>query len=52
MVEGIDRNIEKGDEEKVKMKKLQSSNMLMSVYFSSLSEQQENIREGEKMMKE
>jgi len=52
VVEGIDRNIEKGDEEKVKMKKLQSSNMLMSVYFASLAEQQETIAEMSKIMKE
>jgi hypothetical protein len=36
VMEGIDRNMEKGDEEKVKFKKLQASNMCMDIYFTPL----------------
>ena len=41
VLEGIQRNIEKVDEEKVKQKRIESANMCMSRYFESRDLQME-----------
>jgi hypothetical protein len=49
--DGIDRNLEKGDEEKVKLKRLESSNMCMKMHFIPLKEQIISRQEGVEHLK-
>lgn len=52
ITEGIDRNIEKGDQEAVHRKKVASRNMMMEKYFYSMEEQLKNIEQYEKEMQD
>lgn len=51
VLQGIDRTLEKGDEEKVKQKKLQSSHMCMKNFFVSTKEQMLTRRDGVEAVK-
>lgn len=51
VLDGIDRNLEKGDEERVRQKKLQSSNMCMKAHFHSLKDQINARRDGIEVIK-
>ena len=51
VLEGIERNMEKGDEEKVRQKKLQSSNMCMKAGFVRLKDQILARRDGIEIVK-
>lgn len=50
VLDGIQRNIENGDEQKVLEKKIQSQNMNMARYFEPLHEQKKILQEFDKIM--
>lgn len=52
VLDGIQRNILKGDEEAVKAKKLETQNMCMERYFESAQEQTQRMEEFVFMEKE
>mmetsp|Transcript_21579 Transcript_21579/g.33227 ORF Transcript_21579/g.33227 Transcript_21579/m.33227 type:complete len:988 (-) Transcript_21579:2058-5021(-) len=52
VMEGIQRNIEKGDEERVKMKRIEAANMCMSRFFEFRDKQIEREDEFYKILKD